>query len=91
MLLDQGADVNAQGGYFSNALQAASREGHEQIVQMLLDQGAGVNAHSGNLSNALQAASKEGHRKVVQMLLDHQSADVNAPGRIFSTGSPPMG
>jgi ankyrin repeat protein len=57
---------------------------------MLLDQGAGINAHSGNLSNALQAASKEGHRKVVQMLLD-QSADVNAPGRIFSTGSPPMG
>jgi ankyrin repeat protein len=58
---------------------------------MLLDQGADMNAQGGFFGNALQAASKEGHRKVVQMLLDHQSADVNAQGRIFSTGSPPMG
>ena len=40
MLLDQGADVNAQGGEYGNALQAASFKGHEKVVQMLLDHGA---------------------------------------------------
>jgi hypothetical protein len=35
ILLDQGADVNAQGGHHGNALQAASSEGHDKIVQML--------------------------------------------------------
>jgi ankyrin repeat protein len=35
MLLDKGADVNAQGGRSSNALQAASEGGHEAVVKML--------------------------------------------------------
>ena len=33
MLLDKGADVNAQGERYGNALQAASSEGHDQVVQ----------------------------------------------------------
>jgi hypothetical protein len=37
MLLDKGADVNAQGGFYGNALQAASGGGHEKIVQMLAE------------------------------------------------------
>lgn len=40
-LMDAGADVNAQGGYYSNALQAAARSGQEKVVQMLMDAGAG--------------------------------------------------
>ena len=32
LLLEKGADVNAQGGYYGNALQAASWWGHEAIV-----------------------------------------------------------
>ena len=32
MLLDKGANINAQSGEYSNALQAASREGYDQIV-----------------------------------------------------------
>ena len=42
MLLDKGVDVNAQGGRFGNALQAASERGHEKVVTMLLDKGADV-------------------------------------------------
>jgi ankyrin repeat protein len=40
MLLDAGANVNAEGGPYGNALQAASEEGHVKVVQMLLEQGA---------------------------------------------------
>jgi hypothetical protein len=37
LLLDKGAAVNAQGGRYGNALQAASYRGHEHIVKLLLD------------------------------------------------------
>jgi hypothetical protein len=40
MLLNAGAGINAHGGEFGNALQAASYGGHETVVQMLLDAGA---------------------------------------------------
>ena len=40
LLLDLGAPVNAQGGYYGNALQAASTRGCEPIVRLLLDRGA---------------------------------------------------
>jgi hypothetical protein len=40
-LLDNGADVNAQGGHYGNAIQAASVGGHMGVVQLLLDKGSG--------------------------------------------------
>ncbi|PZC88995.1 multiple ankyrin repeat protein single kh domain protein, partial [Pyrenophora tritici-repentis] len=79
LLLEQGADVNAQGGVYGNALQAASAGGHEQVVKMLLDKGADVNAQGGEYGNALQAASAKGQEQVVKMLLD-KGANVNAQG-----------
>jgi ankyrin repeat protein len=39
LLLDKGADVNAKGGYYGNALHAASVSGHEQVVKLLFDEG----------------------------------------------------
>ena len=47
MLLDKGTDINAQGGRYGNALQAASYGGDEQVVKMLLDKGVNVNAQGG--------------------------------------------
>jgi hypothetical protein len=32
--------VNAQGGYYGSALQAASEEGCDKVVQILIDAGA---------------------------------------------------
>ncbi|KAF2469207.1 ankyrin [Lindgomyces ingoldianus] len=66
LLLDKGADVNAQGGRYGNALHAASVRGHETIVKLLLEAGADVNAQSGRYGNdnALQAASYEGHETI---------------------------
>ncbi len=75
----EGADVNAQAGDYGNALQAASHQGNDQVVQMLLDKGADVNTQGGSYGNALQAASHQGNDQVVQMLLD-KGADVNAQG-----------
>ncbi|CAI9635606.1 unnamed protein product [Alternaria burnsii] len=82
LLLDKGADVNAQGGEYGNALQAASAGGHEQIVKTLLNKGADINAEGGDYGNALQAASYNGHEQVVKTLLN-AGAEVNAQGGQF--------
>ena len=53
MLLDNGADVNAKGGYFGNALLAASTQGHDRVVELLLRKGACVTAQTGEYGNAI--------------------------------------
>ena len=65
-LLERGADVNAQGGIYGSALQAACSRGHNKIVQMLLEWGADINADNEYYGSALQAACSEGHDKIVQ-------------------------
>jgi ankyrin repeat protein len=84
LLLRDGADINAHGGYFGNALQAASYYGHDQIAQRLLESGANINAPGGYFGNALQAASYQGHDHIVQRLLEN-GADVNARGEEYGT------
>ncbi|CAG8416225.1 unnamed protein product, partial [Penicillium salamii] len=79
MLLDRGADVNAQGGEYENALLAACNRGHDTIAQMLLQRGADVNAQGGPYGNAFQAACYRGHDKIAQILLE-RGADINAQG-----------
>ncbi|KAL9124786.1 MAG: hypothetical protein Q9175_008178, partial [Cornicularia normoerica] len=74
--------VNAHGGYYGNALQAASYSGHVGVTQMLLDRGADVNAQGGEYRNALSGAAYHGHIKVIQMLLD-RGAEVNVQGENF--------
>ncbi|CAF3557462.1 unnamed protein product [Fusarium graminearum] len=81
-LMTEGADVNAQGGYFGNALQAASCKGNLEIVQLLLQKGADVNAQGGYFGNALQAASCKGNLEIVQLLLQ-KGADINAQGGFY--------
>ncbi|KAJ5642275.1 hypothetical protein N7490_006275 [Penicillium lividum] len=82
LLLENGAEVNAQGGFYGNALQAASYEGHDKIVQLLLEKGAEVNAQGGACGNALQAASLRGYDTTVQLLLE-KGAEVNAQGGYY--------
>jgi len=71
--------INAQGGHYGNALQAASAKGHKEVVQQLLNKGAEINAQGGHFGNALQVASWRGDEKVVQQLLD-KGAKINAQG-----------
>ncbi|THU94543.1 ankyrin [Dendrothele bispora CBS 962.96] len=80
LLVDAGADVNAQGGFYANALQAAVYGKNEEIVKLLVDAGADVNVQGGKYGNALQAAAAgTGSEAIVKILLG-AGADVNAQG-----------
>ena len=57
--MGQGGDVNAQGGGYGNALQAAASGPHEAIVKLFLARGADVNAQGGNCRNTLRAAYRD--------------------------------
>ncbi|KAL9064791.1 MAG: hypothetical protein Q9161_008646 [Pseudevernia consocians] len=69
--------INARGGSYSNALQAALVKGHDEIVQILLDRGAEIYVRDVYERTALQMASSKGHNQIVEMLLD-RGANVNA-------------
>ncbi|KAF5320212.1 hypothetical protein D9758_017613 [Tetrapyrgos nigripes] len=79
LMIENGEDVNAQGGVYGTALQAASWEGNVDIVKLLLENGADANAQGGRYGNALQAASWQGNVDIVKLLLEN-GADVNAQG-----------
>ncbi|KAF2996229.1 hypothetical protein E8E13_003063 [Curvularia kusanoi] len=83
MLLDRGADANAQGGKYGNPLQAASHGGYEEVARLLLDKGANVNAQGGEYGNALQAALIYGSKEIATLLLD-KGANGNAQGGPYS-------
>lgn len=83
MLLDNGANFNAQSSIHGNALQMASFQGHKEVVEVLLEKGADVIAQS-SAANALQAASNRGHKEIVQLLLE-KGADVNNQDGHYST------
>ncbi|UKZ91839.1 uncharacterized protein TrAFT101_006809 [Trichoderma asperellum] len=63
-------NVNAQGGKYGSALQAAAYSGKTASVSLLLSKGAHVNARSGKYCSALNAAVIAGNWDIVQILLD---------------------
>ncbi|PQE14382.1 multiple ankyrin repeats single kh domain-containing protein [Rutstroemia sp. NJR-2017a BBW] len=69
-----GADANAHGEEYGNALTAAAYDGTLDILKLLLDHGADVNSEDGW---ALQTAAAEGHVDIVKELLI-RGANVNA-------------
>ncbi|KAF5342987.1 hypothetical protein D9758_013664 [Tetrapyrgos nigripes] len=79
ILVEEGANVNAQGGEYGNALQAASYQGSKEIVKLLVEKGADINAQGGPYGNALQAASFQGSEEIVKLLVE-KGADINAQG-----------
>jgi hypothetical protein len=84
VLLEHRANVNAQGGYYNTALQAAAARGNTYVVALLLKYGANVNAQGGYFGTVLQAAAAQGDTDMVALLLEH-GANVNAQGGYYDT------
>ena len=61
LLIENGADVNAQGGKYGNALQAASQCANENIVELLLENRTDVILQGAEYGNAFQATSYGGN------------------------------
>ncbi|KAF7980533.1 hypothetical protein HWV62_37665 [Athelia sp. TMB] len=78
LLLEYGADVNAQGGERGTALCLASRRGHDAIVRTLLGSGADVHINSGRLGSALHAAC-QWEDETIETLLRSYGAECHAP------------
>jgi Ankyrin repeats (3 copies) len=77
-IIKKGADINAQGGYYGNALQTVSFGDDESVVRLLLDRGMDVNAQCGHYGSALHAASSQSHVLVIRSLHE-RGTDVNPP------------
>jgi ankyrin repeat protein len=69
-----GGYINAKGGNLYTALQAASRLGQEDIVNLLIDKGADLNLYG--CRSALSDAACSGSKNVVELLLNN-GADVH--------------
>jgi len=79
LLLELGADINAQGGTYGNVLQVAVMSRQNVVVKLLVDEGANVNAVGGDYYTALQAAAVQYSDALINMLLE-AGADVNIEG-----------
>ncbi|KAI0420326.1 ankyrin repeat-containing domain protein [Xylaria grammica] len=64
-------EINARGGMFGSALQAAAYSGQAETVELLLEKGADPNMGGGKYRSALNAAVFQGFWHIVEMLLKH--------------------
>ncbi|KAF5353857.1 hypothetical protein D9758_010567 [Tetrapyrgos nigripes] len=80
VFVENGADVNAGGGLYGFALQAAAYGGHLDIVKYLVEKGADVNSKGGVYGFAVQAAADR--MDIVKYLVE-KGADVNAEGGYY--------
>ena len=71
LLIDYGADVNAQSDQIGTPLVLAAYKGNYSMVEFLLDNGADVLATCDYFVNALVAAADGTHEDVIQLLLSH--------------------
>jgi ankyrin repeat protein len=71
LLLEHGADLNAQNRVGRTPLHRASFNGAVEVVRLLLEHGADVEAKNIVGGTALQEAADRGHGEVVELLREH--------------------
>lgn len=64
-------DVNATGGKYGTALQAAAWSGQTESARLLIQKGGRVNIRGGKYWSALNAAIFRGHWDIVRLLCEH--------------------
>ena len=71
LLIDAGADINAEtsGGY--TPLIVAAGRGKTQVAKVLLDAGANVNARGTSNKTALQLAEERGYLETARLIKDY--------------------
>jgi cytohesin len=84
LLIDNGADVNANEDYGWTPLHNAASEGHMEVAELLIAKGADVNAKNNYGDNPLHGAAEQGHKEIVELLIA-EGADVNAKSEGGST------
>ncbi|KAL8620594.1 hypothetical protein ACOMHN_017875 [Nucella lapillus] len=70
LLIDKGADINAQDRYHTTALMYAAREGQLDIARLLLDKGADMDCQDFRGLTALSWATQREKLGVVKLLLE---------------------
>jgi ankyrin repeat protein len=71
LLLERGADINAQNRIGRTPLYVASKGGVLEAVRLLLEHGADVEVKDNYGKTALQKAADRGHDEVVELLREH--------------------
>ncbi|XP_030835495.1 ankyrin repeat domain-containing protein 17 isoform X5 [Strongylocentrotus purpuratus] len=82
LLLEYGADANAQSSAGNTPLMYACNGGHEEIVKILLDQGANIEDHNENGHTPLMEAASSGHVNIAKILLE-KGAGINTHSNEF--------
>ena len=73
LLLEHGADINAQSESGRTALHWGSINGAVEVVRLLLEYGADVEPKANDGKAALEYAGEEGHDEVVKLLREHEA------------------
>jgi ankyrin repeat protein len=77
LIVERHADVNARGGHYGTAIQAALYKRHLSTVRILIGHGSDVNSRDDDGSSLLHTAVQIGDPEIVSLLLSH-GADVQA-------------
>lgn len=86
MLIDAGADINAEIEDWGSPLYAAVKNNHFDVVKLLLDRGARVDIKCTNAMTCLHQAVLNSREDIVKILLEH-GAEVDA---LYYKGSTPL-
>lgn len=84
LLLEKGADIEAEDQYRETALYKAATNGYDAVVMLLLENGADTEAKGQYWETALQKAAANEHEAVIKLLLE-KGADIEAKNSYWET------